>query len=61
MYIRKPTRVVQLVRANTRKCDLSKWYMVMGLNSATDDTWIYLVLVVVGRSAPQGLGPHEES
>ena len=32
------TRVAQLVRVDIGKCGLSKWYMVLSLNFATDDT-----------------------
>ena len=33
-----PTRVAQLVRVDTAKCGLSKWYMVLSSNPVVDDT-----------------------
>lgn len=33
-----PTRIAQLVKANTGKCGPNKWHIVLGSNSVTDDT-----------------------
>ena len=50
-------RVAQLVRANARRCGPSKRHMVLGSNPITDDTLIYLVLVVAGAVSTLRFGP----
>ena len=37
-FINLPIKVISLVRVNTGKCDLYKWYMILNSNSIIDDT-----------------------
>lgn len=55
-----PTRVAQLVRANTEKCGSNKWHMILVLNPTIDDTLNLPGASFAGQSAPRGLGPHRE-